>query len=53
MNHIRPAPLSMNELTNSLLNIGILIELGIRLYIFHHSKYRNSRNKTEALVIGS
>ena len=33
-NHIdntRPAPLSMNELANSLLNIGILIELEIRL----------------------
>ena len=26
-----PAPLSMNELANSLLNIGILIGLGIRL----------------------
>ena len=33
-NHIdstRPAPLSMNELANSLLNIGILIGLGFRL----------------------
>ena len=27
----RPAPLSMNELANSLLNIGILTGLGIRL----------------------
>ena len=33
-NHIdstRPAPLSMKELANSLLNIGIFIGLGIRL----------------------
>ena len=41
----------MNELANSLLNIGILIELGIHLKIFRSSKYRNSRNKTEALVL--
>ena len=48
-NHIdstRPDPLSMNELTNSLLNIRILIGLG-----FRNSKYRNSRNKTEVLVL--
>ena len=53
-NHIdstRPAPLSMNELANSLLNIGILIGLGICLQTFRNSKYRNSRNKTEALVL--
>ena len=53
-NHIdgtRPAPLSMNELANSLLNIGILIGLGFCLQIFCNSKYRNSRNKTEALVL--
>ena len=53
-NHIdstRPAPLSMNKLANPLLNIGILIGLGFRLPIFRNSKYRNSRNKTEALVL--
>ena len=53
-NHIdstRPAPLSMNKLANSLLNIAILIGLGIHLKIFRNSKYQNSRNKTEALVL--
>ena len=41
----------MNELANSLVNIGILIGLGFRFINFRNSKYRNSRNKSEALVL--
>ena len=51
MNYIdstRPAPLSMNELITKYWNSYAIWN---SLKIFHDSKYRNPRDKTEALVL--